>query len=79
MIESEAPTELRAKQMANGYGLMLGAVPMIRDGHDDEIAIAKGTTVRAEGKKLIATFAMPRQQAIELMKKQVAANKKPES
>jgi hypothetical protein len=79
VIESEAPSAERAKQMAFAYSALLGAVPLLREGKDDEIAIAKGTTVSSDGKKLIATFAMPRQQAIELMKKQVAANKKPES
>lgn len=78
-VESEAPDATQAKKMANGYGLLLAAVPILRPGKDDEIAIAKGTTVRADGKKLIANFAMPRQQAIDLMKKQVAANAKPES
>jgi hypothetical protein len=79
VIEAEAPSAERARQMANGYSLLLGAVPALRQGKDDEIAIAKGTTIRADGTKLIANFSMPRQQAIDLMKKQVAANKKPET
>jgi hypothetical protein len=76
-IESEISTPERAKSMAFAYGILLAGVPRLREGKEDEIAIAKGTTVRADGKKLIANFAMPRQQAIDLMKKQVAANAKP--
>jgi hypothetical protein len=78
-IESEAPDQEKAKKMALGYGILLKGVEILRAGHDDEIAIAKGTQVHADGKKLIANFAMPREQAIQLMKKQVAANAKPES
>lgn len=78
-IESDAPNADRAKKMALGYGLLLAGVQFTREGHDDEIAIAKSTKVRSDGKKLIANFVMPRQQAIDLMKKQVAANAKPES
>ncbi|MEO6391965.1 MAG: hypothetical protein ABIP75_08950 [Pyrinomonadaceae bacterium] len=78
-IESDATSAARAKQLAFIYGLMLGAVPKLREGKEDEIAIAKGTTLKSDGTKLIAIFSMPRQQAIDLMKKQVAANKKPES
>lgn len=78
-IESEASSADRARQMANSFGTMLGMVPMLRAGKDDEIAIAKGTKLKSDGTKLIAIFSMPRQQAIDLMKKQVAQNKKPES
>ena len=78
-VESDAPNQDRAKKMALAYGVLLAGVPILRPGKDDEIAIAKSTTVRADGKKLIANFSMPRQQAIDLMKKQVAADAKPES
>ena len=55
------------------YTLMLAAGKVARSGKDEEI-LMKNTKVTTEGKQIIFNFTMPRQEATEMIKKQLHGN-----
>lgn len=70
MVQSDAASEQRAKELSQTYTLMLAAGKLARAGKDEEI-LMQNTKVKAEGKQIIFNFTMPRQQATEMIKKQL--------
>ena len=56
--------------MAAGLNGMLAAGGFLRAGKD-EAKLMKNTTAKAEGKKVLVNFSMPRQTVIDMLKKQV--------
>lgn len=69
-LESEVTTPDDAKQLAAGLNGMLAAGGLLRSGKD-EATLMKNTTAKAEGKKVLVNFSMPRQTVIDMLKKQV--------
>jgi hypothetical protein len=70
IVKSDAASEERAKQLSMTYTLMLAAGKVARSGKDEEV-LMKNTKVTTEGKQIIFNFAMPRQEATEMIKKQL--------
>jgi hypothetical protein len=70
LLESEVTTPDDARQLAAGLNGMLAAGGLIRAGKD-EAQLMKNTTAKADGKKVLVNFSMPRQTVIEMLKKQV--------
>lgn len=70
IVKSDAASEERARQLSMTYTLMLAAGKVARSGKDEEI-LMKNTKVTTEGKQIIFNFAMPRQEATEMIKKQL--------
>jgi hypothetical protein len=69
-VHTDAASEARAKELSETYSLMLAAGKLARAGKDEEI-LMKNTKVTADGKQIIINFAMPRQEATEMLKKQL--------
>ena len=69
-LVSEVTTPDDAKQLAAGLNGMLAAGGFLRAGKD-EAQLMKNTTAKAEGKKVLVNFSMPRQTVIDMLKKQV--------
>jgi sorbitol-specific phosphotransferase system component IIBC len=72
-VESEAPTEERAKQMATGYSVLLYLGQQKDKGRDEEL-LYKSTKISANGKQIVVTFSMPRQTAETMIKKKLPAS-----
>lgn len=70
-VQYDAATPERADQLSKGYGLLLLAGKVNREGKDEEPLI-KNTKATSNGKQVILNFTMPRQEASELIKKQLA-------
>jgi hypothetical protein len=70
IVQTDAASEDRAKSLSKTYSAMLAFGKMARDGKDEEVLI-ENTTVTSAGKQIIFNFAMPRQQASEMLKKQL--------
>lgn len=72
IVETEAQTPERAKELERGYnGLLLGG-RMLKKGQDEEI-IYKSTRVASNGKQITVNFTMPREIAGDMLKKQVTS------
>jgi hypothetical protein len=69
-IQSDATSPERAQQLSTTYSGMLYLGKIARQGKDEEV-IMKNTKVTSEGKQIIINFTMPRQEASELLKKQL--------
>jgi hypothetical protein len=69
-VESEVATPERAKELSQGYGLLLFGGTIARKGQDEEI-LYKSTTVSSDGKQVVVNFKMPRATAATMLKKYV--------
>ena len=69
-VESEVATPERAKELSQGYTLLLMGGAFARKGQDEEI-LYKSTSVSADGKQVVVNFKMPRAQAGAMLSKHV--------
>jgi hypothetical protein len=67
-METQSPT--KAKEGAGGLNGALSVGGILRAGKDEAIII-KNTTAIAEGKKVLVNFSMPRQDVLDMLKKQM--------
>jgi hypothetical protein len=74
-LESELGSEDSASGKARAFNLMMSFAQQTREGKDEEILL-KSTKASAVGRNLVFHFSMPRQTALDLIKKQLAANNK---
>ncbi|MBV9209343.1 MAG: hypothetical protein JOZ52_01870, partial [Acidobacteria bacterium] len=70
-VQYEAASPQRADQLSGGYNLSLLLAKSSRAGKDEE-ALLKNTKATSNGNLVILNFTMPRQEASELIKKQLA-------
>lgn len=71
-VESEVATPERAKELSQGYNLLLAGGTIARKGQDEEI-LYKSTKVSADGKQVVVNFKMPRATAASMLTKYVPA------
>jgi hypothetical protein len=71
-VESEVGSPERAKELSQGYNLLLVGGTIARKGQDEEI-LYKSTTVSADGKQVVVNFKMPRATAAGMLTKYVPA------
>jgi len=69
-VETEADSPDRAAELTRAYNFALAVGEIKKRGRDEEV-IFKNTKVTSEGKQIIVHFNLPRQNASELLKKQV--------
>jgi hypothetical protein len=69
-VETEADSPDRAAELTRAYNFALAVGEIKKRGRDEE-AIFKNTKVTSQGKQIIVHFNLPRQNASELLKKQV--------
>lgn len=72
IVESEVSSADSANKLARGFAVMLDAGARSRKGKDEE-PLLRGTKVTADGAKVLFTLTMPRQQAVDLVKKGMAS------
>lgn len=72
-VESDASSPDSARILAAGFRGALGYGMITRKGKDEEV-LFKNTTVSPDGKRIKFKFTMPRQQVVDLIKKQLAAS-----
>lgn len=70
IVETEVESPERAEQLALGYSLLLKGGEIQKQGQDEEI-IYRNTKVTSNGKQIVVNFTLPRQQAGEMLKKQL--------
>jgi hypothetical protein len=70
-VESDVGSESNAKQLATAYAGFLSVGQYFKKGLDEE-AIYKAAQVKSEGKQVVVNFAMTRDAATDILKKQVA-------
>jgi len=70
-VESEASSADSANKLSRGFALMLVAGAASRKGHDEELLL-KSTKVSADGNKIVFKMTMPRQDAVDIVKKGMA-------
>jgi hypothetical protein len=75
-IESDVSSEQSARQKAKVFNLMLVAGEQARKGKDEAV-LMRNTSASADGKKVVFSFAMPRQVVGEMIKKQIASSGNP--
>lgn len=71
IVESEASSIDSANKLARGFSLMMTLGADSRKGHDEEVLL-KSTKVSADGNKVVFKLAMPRQDAVDIVKKGMA-------
>lgn len=71
IVESEASSADSANKLARGFGLMMTLGADSRKGHDEEVLL-KSTKVSADGDKVVFKLTMPRQDAVDIVKKGMA-------
>lgn len=71
IVESEASSADSANKLSRGFSLMLTLGADSRKGHDEEILL-KNTKVSADGNKVVFKLTMPRQDAVDIVKKGMA-------
>jgi hypothetical protein len=69
-VESEASSEGSARTLAKGLNAALVFGAISRSGKDEEV-IMKNTNVTPDGKKILINFSMPRQNLVDMIKKQL--------
>jgi hypothetical protein len=69
-VQYDAASPERANEISKGYNGLLFAGKIARQGKDEE-PLLKNTKAAADGKQIILNFTMPRQEASELIKKQL--------
>lgn len=70
-VQYDAASPERADQISRGLGLSLLAGTVARQGKDEE-QLLRNTKATSDGKQIILNFTMPRPEASELIKKQLA-------
>src|SRR5262245_24895839 len=70
-VESEVSSADSANKLSRGFGLMLIAGAASRKGHDEELLL-KSTKVSSDGNKVVFKLTMPRQDAVDIVKKGMA-------
>lgn len=70
-VQSDAASPERARQLSMTYSGMLSLAKIARAGKDEE-ALIKNTKVSSEGNQIIINFVMPRSEASDMIKKQLA-------
>lgn len=70
-VESEVSSASSARQLASGFAFLLSAGAKSRAGKDEEPLI-KNTKVSADGAKIIFNLKLPRQEAVDIVKKGLA-------
>jgi hypothetical protein len=73
LTASDAPTEVRAEEMARGYRMLLNVGRLAKRG-TDEGAIMNGMKVSASGKQLLMNLDMPREQMGNILLRQITPN-----
>jgi hypothetical protein len=71
-VESEVGTPERAKELSQGYNLLLVGGTIAKKGQDEEI-LYKSTSVSSNGKQVVVNFKMPRATAASMLTKYVPA------
>jgi hypothetical protein len=71
VVESEASSVDSANKLSRGFALMMALGADSRKGHDEEILL-KNTKVSADGNKVVFKLTMPRQDAVDIVKKGMA-------
>lgn len=71
IVESEASSADSANKLSRGFAILMTAGAKAREGHDEEILL-KSTKVSADGNKVVFKLTMPRQDAVEIVKKGMA-------
>ena len=71
VVESETTSPERAKSLASVLNNLLYFGAGSRAGKDEE-KIMKNTNATPDGKKVVVNFSMPRQDVVDLIKKQMA-------
>lgn len=71
IVESEASSVDSANKLSRGFALMMALGADSRKGHDEEILL-KSTKVSSDGNKVVFKLTMPRQDAVEMVKKGMA-------
>lgn len=69
-FELEASSIENARKLSNGFSVVMALGAKAREDKDEGILL-KNTKVSADGKKIIFSFNMPRQAALEMIKKQL--------
>ncbi len=70
---SDAPTAQRAEEMARGYRAMINVARLVRRG-TDEAAVLNNMKFSSNGKQLLMSLDMPREQMGNLLLKQITPN-----
>jgi pyruvate/2-oxoglutarate dehydrogenase complex dihydrolipoamide acyltransferase (E2) component len=70
---SDAPSEVRADDMARGYRVLINAGRLVRRG-TDEGAVLNSMKVSASGKQLLMNLDMPREQLGNILLRQITPN-----
>lgn len=71
VVESEASSAASANQLSRGFALLMTAGAKAREGHDEGILL-KNTKVSANGNKIVFKLTMPRDEAVEIVKRGIA-------
>ena len=71
IVESEASSADSANKLSRGFSLLMTAGAKSREGHDEEILL-KNTKVSADANKVVFKLTMPRQDAVDIVKKGMA-------
>jgi hypothetical protein len=71
VVESEASSADSANKLSRGFALMMSLGADSRKGHDEEVLL-KNTKVSADGSKVVFKLTMPRQDAVDIVKKGMA-------
>ena len=71
IVESEASSAESANKLARGFNVMITIGADSRKGHDEELLL-KSTKVSADGNKVVFKLTMPRQDAVDIVKKGMA-------
>ena len=69
-VESEVATPERAKELSQGYNLLLVGGTIAKKGQDEEI-LYRSTSVSSDGKQVVVNFKMPRATAASMLTKYV--------
>ena len=71
IVESEASSADSANKLSRGFALLMTAGAKSREGHDEEILL-RNTKVSADSNKVVFKLTMPREDAVEMVKKGMA-------
>jgi hypothetical protein len=71
IVESEASSADSANKLSRGFALLMVAGAKSREGHDEEMLL-KNTKVSADSNKVVFKLTLPREDAVEMVKKGMA-------
>lgn len=71
IVESEVSSADSANKLSRGFAIMLAAGARSREGHDEEVLL-RSTKVNSDGSKIVFKLTMPRQDAVDMVKKGMA-------